>query len=270
MHGKATDNWGRYIGFTHDGADGIIDTDVGDIKFRPAGNDVQIEGSVPFLTLNTTNTLAGIDIKQNNATKWRMAWNYGSEYLYFWGGSGAGTTMVIDDKTGNIGMGTANPEAKLDVNASGGVYTVYGKYNSSATYGYLASNGIGAGGVNGSSGNYGTLGGNSYGVYGKHDSTGNYGYLGCENRGVAGISNSGLGVFGSGGDYGVWAQSFSDGTGLYARGGPGGYAAAFRGNVRIFSESTNDLVMELGEGLDMLRGLTCLRGSKFCRVMYLS
>ena len=37
VHGKATSHWGTYISFTHDGTDGFINTDIGNIVIDPAG-----------------------------------------------------------------------------------------------------------------------------------------------------------------------------------------------------------------------------------------
>jgi hypothetical protein len=38
VHGRATSNWGCYIGMSHDGNDGLINTDVGNIVLSPALN----------------------------------------------------------------------------------------------------------------------------------------------------------------------------------------------------------------------------------------
>ncbi len=55
--------------------------------------------------------------------------------------------------------------------------------------------------------------------------------------------------------YGLKAvANHSYGTAIFAMGGPDGNAADLRGNVRIFDQSTNDLVMELGTGLDFAEG----------------
>ena len=38
VHGKAADNWETYIELTHDGTDGFINTDTGDLALNPSGN----------------------------------------------------------------------------------------------------------------------------------------------------------------------------------------------------------------------------------------
>jgi hypothetical protein len=55
--------------------------------------------------------------------------------------------------------------------------------------------------------------------------------------------------------YGIRTQATGEGgIALFAYGGPSGYAADFRGNVRIWDYATNDLVIELGTGLDYAEG----------------
>ena len=46
----------------------------------------------------------------------------------------------------------------------------------------------------------------------------------------------------------------SGGIALEARGGPGGLAAKFYGNVSIYSSADDALIMQLGEGLDYAEG----------------
>ena len=117
-----------------------------------------------------------------------------------------------------------------------------------------------------------TAGDFSYGVfaltYGNHsdgfsaqtagdDSDGVRAYTsGNYSNGVYAYSAKGYGVYGrSGGEYGgYFTTDLSDGTGLYAMGGPNGYAADFRGNVRIRNFLGTRTVMELGEGLDYAEG----------------
>lgn len=63
--------------------------------------------------------------------------------------------------------------------------------------------------------------------------------------------------------YGAYLVSdAANGTGLYARGGTSGWAATFRGNVRILDRATNATVMELGKGLDYAEGFNATSKSK--------
>lgn len=77
---------------------------------------LEMLGIEPLITLNTTGSLSGLRMQQNGSNKWQLAWNSGSAYLYFYDfSSPAGTRMVIQDGTGNVGIGTASPSSKLDV-----------------------------------------------------------------------------------------------------------------------------------------------------------
>jgi hypothetical protein len=97
---------------THDGKVGV-GTQVPSSLF-------EIKGNNPYLIANTTANETGLKIKQNDAVQWTMAWNSGSGYLYFYDhttkdDSKAGTRMVLEDGTGNVEIGTATPDAKLEV-----------------------------------------------------------------------------------------------------------------------------------------------------------
>jgi hypothetical protein len=72
VYGKATGNWGCYIGMSHDGNDGIINTDVGDIVLVPALNvGIGLSSPTEKLDIFGTARLRGI-------------------------GSSIGTTVVVD------------------------------------------------------------------------------------------------------------------------------------------------------------------------------
>ncbi|MHC1728516.1 MAG: hypothetical protein AB9866_21360 [Syntrophobacteraceae bacterium] len=63
--------------------------------------------------------------------------------------------------------------------------------------------------------------------------------------------------------YGAFLVSdAANGTGIYARGGTTGWAATFRGNVRILDRATGSTVMELGKGLDYAEGFNVTTRSK--------
>ncbi len=46
VFGKATNSWGKYIEFTHDGTNATISTDAGNISLEPHGGEVQVTGKV--------------------------------------------------------------------------------------------------------------------------------------------------------------------------------------------------------------------------------
>lgn len=74
VHGKASGSWGTYIAFTHDGNDGLIETDVGDIVLSPAGN----------VGIGTTNPDAKLevngDLKVTGAYKGDIGPNNGAPF----------------------------------------------------------------------------------------------------------------------------------------------------------------------------------------------
>jgi hypothetical protein len=76
---------------------------------------LDLKGSDPYVELNTTNVKTGVKLQKNGSDKWELGWNEGSGYAYFWSGGGAGTSMVIKDATGYVGLGTSNPGTRLDV-----------------------------------------------------------------------------------------------------------------------------------------------------------
>jgi hypothetical protein len=76
---------------------------------------LDLKGSDPYVELNTTNVKTGMKLQKNGSDKWELGWNEGSGYVYFWSGGGAGTSMVIKDASGYVGLGTSNPGTRLDV-----------------------------------------------------------------------------------------------------------------------------------------------------------
>jgi hypothetical protein len=65
VHGNSTSNWGKYIGITHDGTDGIIDTDAGNIVLKPASNSLLLMGNATK-TLGGTSWITISDIRLKN------------------------------------------------------------------------------------------------------------------------------------------------------------------------------------------------------------
>ncbi len=79
--------------------------------------DVQlhVKGIQSRIAIDTTSNNAGLLYKDNGTTKWDMGYSPGDDYLYFYDYDGAGTSMVIKDATGNVGIGMKSPVAKLQV-----------------------------------------------------------------------------------------------------------------------------------------------------------
>ena len=46
VYGKTTGSWGKYVEITHDGTDGTIKTDAGNLTIAPAGDEVIIDGKI--------------------------------------------------------------------------------------------------------------------------------------------------------------------------------------------------------------------------------
>jgi len=92
------------VRITNDGKIGIGEQDPAEM--------LGITGNDPYVVLNTTNNKTGLKLQKNGTTEWEMAWNQGSGYLYFYN---SGTRMVIEDATGDVGIGTSTPGYKLDV-----------------------------------------------------------------------------------------------------------------------------------------------------------
>ena len=91
-----------------------------------------------------------------------------------------------------------------------------------------------------------TSGDNSHGVW--------ISTSGIGSDGVRAYSANRYGVYGKGEYGGYFTTNQDEGTGIYAHGGSSGYAAVFRGNVKITSQSSGATIMELGEGLDYAEG----------------
>jgi len=112
-----------------------------------------------------------------------------------------------------------------------------------------------------------------YGVFGRNTSTKCYGFVG----GDAGVYGRSDGIYHAGrfetsgglnaavyakttgvNSFGGWFVAQGDYTyGIYVEGPPtnlNGCAARFKGNVEIYSRATDNLVVELGEGLDYAEG----------------
>lgn len=180
----------------------------------------------------------------------------------------------------NLGVGTDAPESRLHVQGdSRFIGDQKGAYAEGPAYGVEGvSDGVGVLGKNLGSGNYAELGRNSDAIHAVAWSGGGV-YVQAPNgygvRSVSGTSDgvrgessasskSGVyGVSGHNGGFGVYGRNSQTGNMGYLGGAHGvygesassaAYAAAFKGNVAVLSQSTGVLILELGEGLDYAEG----------------
>jgi hypothetical protein len=126
VHGKASASWGTYIALTHDGNDGLIETDVGDIVLDPAGN-VGIGTTSPAYKLTVSTSEPGGRAVYGEATDTGYVYNYGGYFVARGGEYAAG---VYGEATGTYGVG---------VRAWGKAYDFYASNLGSTDYGSASS-----------------------------------------------------------------------------------------------------------------------------------
>lgn len=209
-------------------------------------------------------------------------WTYGVQGVVS-GGAGSGVGVAGTTETGKGVQGIANDNGAETENIGGyfwasggagkGVYARASNNGDVTNYGgYFIASGLKGRGIyaeaenDGTNTNYGGYfkanssngfgvygyGPNYTGVYGNGKVRGVYGYsTGSNSYAVAGYtaaSNAYGGYFGAGS---------STGTGIYAH--SPGWAADFRGKVRIRDYNSNAVVMELGSGLDYAEGFHVMK-----------
>jgi hypothetical protein len=181
-----------------------------------------------------------------------------------WTGSGS-MSGVKGHSTSGMGV-----EGRSD--SHHGVYGNTDSENANSAGVYGNNNGTGPG-VWGNGVSLGVNGFSTSGIGVKGSSSHNDGIKGITSAssksGVFGTSQNGIGVTGwSDGNNGVYAVTTStnvshaaiyarndgEGPGVYAECGSDGTSAIFKGNVKVRSSTTGNLIIELGEGLDYAEG----------------
>jgi hypothetical protein len=116
-YGRSENYWGNYIEITHDGADGIIKTDRGDILLNPSGN----------VGIGTTNAHNPIDLGSSHGKKLAVYQNTAGTDFYglgissstleiHAGNDGTENPGMVLNEWGRVGIGTINPRVSLDIN----------------------------------------------------------------------------------------------------------------------------------------------------------
>jgi hypothetical protein len=169
---------------------------------------------------------------------------------------GVDNGIVLREDSGNVGIGTTNPTAKLYVNGKIGINAdninaklsidannslEYGVHSINATYGVWA--------LGGSYGVYGK--GAAYGIKGEDLTDGSYGILGNGNYGVYGIGL--YGIYGKGSEYGIKGEDSTEGSyGYIGWGNYGMYAYGY--SVGIYGKGNQIGVYGNGNVIDFYAG----------------
>jgi hypothetical protein len=278
VHGPATSSWGNYIGLKHDGSDGFVYTDVGDLVLDPLGNvgidqvnptqKLDVNGTVKMTGFQLgTSTTAGYVLTANasGVGTWQQAAPGGgiggsgtANYIPKFTGPTAIGDSVIYDSGGNVGIGDITPDAKLDVE---------GALRAGGASEWVQLDNTGANGVGMTMRAQWHPGPPAQ--YGRADVRNDNGTLrllttntdgdppntngitittaGNVGIGIAAATAARLDLLTSATNYGIRAENASPtGTGLFAMGGTDGHAADLRGRLRVFHRSTNKEVFRAG------------------------
>jgi hypothetical protein len=132
IHGKADGSWGKVLRLTHDGTDGYITTDTGNLIFNPSNGEanVAIGLTTPLATLHVasgggfanpqamlqqTGGDGFVRLRLNNSSdqSWDIAGS-SDDQLRFFSGSSSKDVMTLTS-TQRVGIGTTNPSGDLEV-----------------------------------------------------------------------------------------------------------------------------------------------------------
>ena len=130
IHGKATGSWGKALRLTHDGTDGYITTDTGNLILNPADGSANVgigttkpidkfEVNGGAFTLDGASGLIAFRMRQSDSLRWTFLsapW-LGNDLRLRNEVTGV-DVMVFDRVTNNVGIGTNSPMGALDVNGS--------------------------------------------------------------------------------------------------------------------------------------------------------
>jgi ribosomal protein S6E (S10) len=132
IHGPATSNWGKYIGLTHDGTNGIIDTDTGYLLFSPGSGRVGIGTAAPEGIFDVAGGKIIFRPNASDKTKILVHDYIGSAmriYTDFLSGTpydlilgtypnGHSNQLFLKQSNGFVGIRTSSPLQALDVNGN--------------------------------------------------------------------------------------------------------------------------------------------------------
>ena len=285
-------SWKEIVNIPAGFADGIDNNSGGDITAVIAGDGLSGTGYYGSINLSVSGPLhlshsanassvdpAGAVVSGGNS--YSGSYNTFGGYFTALGQNGKG---VYGSASGSSGRGVyGRATATGNVQNYGGSFFasgdkgrgVYGEASSTVTGGpnyggkFLAAgtSGVGVQGDASSASsleiNYGgkffAAGCYGRGVYGEASFTGSS-YVNYGGK-FKSAGRRGIGVYGEASHLtptdsygGMFLASSGLGVGLYASGGASGYAAIFRGNVKILSESSGAAIVEIGEGLDYAEG----------------
>jgi hypothetical protein len=130
IHGKATAKWGNVLRLTHDGTDGKITTDTGDLILNPEDgganvgigtlqpiDKLEVEGGA--FTLDGAGQLGAFRIRQNDSLRWTfLTAPWIDNDLRLRNEVTGWDVLVFDRATNNVGILTNNPMGTLDVNGT--------------------------------------------------------------------------------------------------------------------------------------------------------